>query len=220
MEDTRPHDVIESDVEIVDPIGRGEPTQKKARATRSRRVIKLPLWIRTLRKEIALPVTVAILSGVATPLILGLLRQSDAPQGGTEWTGSADFHDSLDIERGAGSSQNTLLRERCREMKFAAPFAEPPQVIVALRMIDAGYDGLDVSKLPTGSSDWSPQKAFGAELQRVGETPLQGSPSIRVGVRALDVQTTGFRLCAFTWSNTRLHSADLMWLAMPGVKSE
>jgi hypothetical protein len=209
------------------PAGRGTgdpkpPTRKRSRLGLRSIGVASRKALRSLRKEIVVPVTAAILSGVATPLILDLLKGTDTIQSGSESTLSAEFSDSLELSRGAGSTKNTLFRRRCRPIQFSEPYRHPPKVFVALEAIDVGYDAIDVSKLPTTElSSWAPAKAFGAELVESREAaPTEGSNSARVGASVESVTKSGFNLCAYTWSNTRLHSANATWLAVPYKKSD
>jgi hypothetical protein len=183
-----------------------------------RRFRQLMLWLETLNKDIAIPIAVAVVSGVSAPLILDAIRGTESIQSGREWTGASVFSDSIQFDKGAGSTQNTIWRRRCRHIAFAEPFKRPPNVVVALDLIDAGYDGIDVRRLPAEGQPWVPEKAFGAELARDDTVKLIGHPSVRLGVSASNAQVNGFDLCVFTWSNTRLHSADVAWLAIPGQK--
>jgi hypothetical protein len=175
-------------------------------------------WIETVNKDIAIPIAVAVVSGVSAPLILDAIRGTEGIQSGREWTGTSLFSDSIQFDKGAGSTQNTIWRKRCRHIAFAEPFKRPPNVFVALNLIDAGYDGIDIRRLPAKGQPWVPEKAFGAELARDDTAKLIGHPSVRLGVSASNAQFNGFDLCVFTWSNTRLHSADVAWLAVPSQK--
>ena len=202
--------------ETLDP--KVEPQRRSTRPLL--RLFRLPAWTKALNKEIAIPVSIAIASGVATPLILDAIRGTETIQNGIEWTGRPEFSDSLRVDKGAGSTQNTIWRRRCRHVTFAEPFKRPPKILVALQLIDAGYDGIDVARLPAEGQPWAPEKAFGAELSPKDTVSLIGHRSIRVGANASNAQSTGFDLCVFTWSNTRLHSVDVAWLAVPGEKEQ